>query len=324
VIEATVETALLFDRTASTRMIMTGKDRKDLLHRLSTNDILGLEAGRGTATLLLERNGRLIERLLVVDRGEDLLLLGNPGRAGIVREWIEKFTILEDSKVRDVSADTSEFLLIGPQSTGLLESTFGDAVSKLERYDNLVADPGTPHETTVVRGEDYESPAYAVICGKDAAATVLEKIGLVAKASDEMLAKLRIKAGIPSWGSEYDERTIPLEARLVDAISFTKGCYVGQEIIARVHHHKRVKRLLCRMEIEGEAEPAPQAEIFHEEEKVGWITGATASEYRCFALGYVESGFDAPGTALSVADGGLRRTARILSFNPEGDPRWPA
>lgn len=322
-IEAIVETAVLFDRSDSARLVMTGKDRKDLLHRLSTNDIASLKRGQGTASLLLERSGRLIDRLVVVDRGDDLLLLGNPGRADIVREWIQKFIILEDAKVRDVSGETSESLLVGPRSSEVLNAAFAGAASALERYDNILIDAGTAQETTIVRVEDHEGPSYLLIGLRNTAA-ILDRLGPVARATSEMLAKLRIKAGLPTWGSELDERTIPLEARLVDAISFTKGCYVGQEIIARVHHHHRVKRLLCRLEVEGEAEPAPESEILQDEKKVGWITAATRGLNRCFALGYVETGFDLPGTNLVVADGGHRRAAKILTLNAEGDPRWPA
>jgi len=321
VIEATIETAVLFDLSNSSRFVMSGKDRKDLLHRLSTNDILALKPGRATATLLLERNGRLIDRLLVVDRGDDLLLLGNPGRGDIVRDWIEKFTILEDSKVRDASTETSAHLLVGPRSAGVLDAAFAGAASTLQRYESVIVDAGTPHETTIVRVEDHESPAYLLIGPRNAA--VLERIGPIAHATTEMLAKLRVKAGLPTWGSELDERTLPLEARLVDAISFTKGCYVGQEIIARVHHRDRLKRLLCRFEIEGEVEPAPHSDILDGEKKIGWITSSASGLNGCYALGYVETGFDAPGTNVIVAGGGRHRDAKVLTLNPEGDPRWP-
>ncbi|HET9888457.1 MAG TPA: hypothetical protein VFR10_13200, partial [bacterium] len=250
-IEATIETAVLFDLSNSSRLVMSGKDRKDLLHRLSSNDIQSLKPGRGIATLLLERNGRLIDRLLVVDRGHDLLLLGNPGRGDIVREWIEKYTIMEDSQVRDVSGESSAHLLVGPRSAEVLDSAFEGQASPLQRYDNVVVEPGTAQEITIVRVEDYEGPAFLLIGPRNAAA-MQDRIGPVAHATMEMLAQLRVKAGLPTWGSELDEKTLPLEARLVDAISFTKGCYVGQEIVARVHHRDRLKRLLCRLEVEGE------------------------------------------------------------------------
>jgi len=318
-----IDTALLFDRSEATRLVMTGADRKDLLHRLSTNDIRSLKRGQGTAALLLERSGRLLDRLIVADRGEDLLLLGNVGRAGVLREWIEKFTILEDSHVQDVGALTGERWIAGPGARDLIGRAFGEAALALGVYDNAVLGEGE-RATTIVRVEDHGGPAYAVIFAKEIAEEILGSIAPAASGTSEMLLKLRVEAGVPSWGSELDERTIPLEARLVDAISFTKGCYVGQEVIARVHHHKRVKRLLCRLEIEGEEEPAPGSEVLYEERKVGRITASSARSDRCIALGYVESGLDAPGTILAVLDGAERRTAHVLTLNPEGDPRWPA
>jgi folate-binding protein YgfZ len=322
-IEAIVETAVLFDHSASSRLTMTGKDRQDLLHRLSTNDILLLKRGHALPSLLLERNGRLVDRLLVVDRGDDFLLLGSPGRGTIVRDWIQKFTIMEDSKVSDVSEETSEYLLVGPMAPQLLAAAFDEAVSDLGRFQSIVVD-GMSKATTIVRVEDHEGPSYVLVSARGSAASILGKLGPVANATAEMLAMLRIKAGLPTWGSEYDERTLPLEARLVDAISFTKGCYTGQEIIARVHHRDRLKRLLCRLEIEGEEAPPSDADLFHDGKKIGWITAAAPGLNRCFALGYVDTGFDLPGTNLAIGNGDRRRTAKVLTFNSEGDPRWPA
>jgi folate-binding protein YgfZ len=252
--------------------------------------------------------------------------LGNPGRASIVREWIEKFTILEDSRVRDESDAAAETLLTGADAAELIASGLGeldaDELTKLARFENRTFRTGAG-EVTLIRVEDLSAPSFVVIFPQDAFPIITEKLRF-SRASLETLHKMRIEAGLPSWGSELDERTIPLEARLVDAVSFTKGCYVGQEVIARVHHHKRVRRLLCRMEIEGEGEPASESEILVDEQKVGWITGASARTGVCIALGYVDAGLEAPGNSFTVMDAGSPRAARALTLTPEGDPQWPA
>jgi folate-binding protein YgfZ len=300
---------------------MTGDDRKDLLHRLTSNDVNGLEPGRGCRTLLLERSGRLVDRLVLTDRGDELLLLGTRIRAPEVIAAIDRFTILEDARIEDATEATREILVTGEEAAGAVERATGARLHALERYSCV---RGTLLESIVVRIEDHAAPAFAIVAPKDAAGSVLEGLGEAAPGSDDELRALRVWSGIASWGAEIDERTIPLETRLVDAISFTKGCYVGQEVIARLHHQRRVKRSLCRVEIGGPTEPVAGAALQHGENAVGRITSAAVFGERCIALAILDASLDTPGTKLSLVDGPVQRPVEVLTLHPEGDPRWRA
>ncbi len=132
---AAIAATTWFERTDGSRLVMTGADCKDLLHRLTSNDILALVPGRGCRTLLLERSGRLVDRLIATDRGEDLLLLGTGVRAEPVIAAIERFTILEDSRIARLDGDDARDPRDG--SGGRCGGGSGDAASRraaLDRY----------------------------------------------------------------------------------------------------------------------------------------------------------------------------------------------
>lgn len=319
--------AVWFDRSADARLVMVGADAKDLLHRLSTNEVLSLVPGEGRANLLLERSGRLLDRLVVVNRGADLLLLGNAGRGEVLREWIERLIILEDCRVEDVTAATGEILVTGEGATQEVHRATGVDAGALAMYEGAAGGESAP-SAFVTRVENHAGPAFRIVVPLEGVASLRACFDSLAAGDDELLSRIRVAAGVPSWGAELDERTIPLEARLVDAISFTKGCYIGQEIIARVHHHKRVKRLLCRLAVEG-AEPLAQGSaVFGGGAAIGRVTSSASGTPRSIALAYVETGAETPGTKLEVRDGerssAAPRAAEVLSLNPEGDPRWPS
>jgi folate-binding protein YgfZ len=308
-------------RKDQSRLVMTGADCKDLLHRLTTNDVHALAPGRGCRTLLLERSGRLVDSLQVADRGGDLILRGTGVRASAVREAIDRFTILEDARLEDATDATREIFVAGPQAASAVEHATGAPASTLPPY-GCAGGTGDAREATVLRVQDHGEPAFAIVAPHALAERIAGRLAPAPRADEAWLHALRVFAGVPAWGAEIDERTIPLEARLVDAISFTKGCYVGQEVIARLHHQKRVKRSLVRISIAGSAPLDSAAQIEQDARSVGRITSSALSGGRCVALGFVDAAWDAPGTKLDVVAGGTRRSAEVLTLHPEGDPRW--
>jgi folate-binding protein YgfZ len=117
-----------------------------------------------------------------------------------------------------------------------------------------------------------------------------------------MLDTIRIEAGIPVYGRDMTEETIPVEANLEDALSYTKGCYIGQEVIARIEARGHVNRKLAGLLLSGERLPEPGAKIVSPQREVGWITSAAYSPARQqnIALGYVRREVLTPGTSLEV------------------------
>ncbi|HEX5137433.1 MAG TPA: hypothetical protein VFY93_10695 [Planctomycetota bacterium] len=271
-----------FDRTTRGRLIVTGRDRKDLLHRLATNAIAPLTAGHGTSTCFCTSKGRLIDWTVVLDRGEDLLLLsGNPER---LAGHILQFTITEDVTVRNYMA--IEIVVCGPGAAGFL----GVSLEPWQ-FTDLALGGVT---VQVVRVEPLFGDAYAILA-PDAVALrrMLQERGKQLDPAE--VEDLRVRWGIPAVPNEINEETNPWEVGLDDAISLTKGCYIGQEIIARIHTYKKLRRRLAGLRL---SVPVTRgAALARHGSDVALVT--TVSGDRALALVDVEC--TAPGTQLDGA-----------------------
>ncbi len=268
-----------YDRTTRGRLIVTGRDRKDLLHRLCTNAVAGLEKGRGVPVCFTTNKGRLIDWTVVLDRGEDLLLLsGNPER---VAGHIQQYTISEDVTVRNYMA--IEIVVCGPGAKGFLGV-------ELEPW--CLGGRGLAGvQVEIVRVEPLLGDAYVVLA-PDAVALrrLLAERGEALDVSG--VDDLRVRAGIPAVPQEINDDHNPWEAGLGGSISLQKGCYVGQEIIARLNTYEKVQRRLVGLRLDAPA--APGAPLTRAGEEVGRVT--TPSGLR--ALAYVKSAFAEAGTRL--------------------------
>jgi folate-binding protein YgfZ len=217
-----------------------------------SNDVEALAVGESCDALLLTAKARLIAPLRVLRRSDDdFLLLTEPELGEIVRAHLVQFRFA--ARVEIEVEEHSSWLVLG------------DA-----------ADPG---DELVVPSPDYGVPAWEVIDG-------LEPGG--ERLSDGELERLRISAGTPRFGFELDERVLPAEAGLVErAVSLTKGCYPGQEPIARLHYRGHANRALRRLRIESDAPPERDAELVLEGKTVGRVTSAVPADEAVLALGYV-------------------------------------
>ena len=268
-----------FDRTSRGRLIVTGRDRVDLLHRLATNSLLGLEQGRGVPTCFTTAKGRLIDWSVVLDRGDDLLVLsGNPER---LSGHIQQFTITEDVTVRNYMA--IEIVVCGPGAA----DEIGVNLEPWTFTEIRMADV----TVQVARVEPLWEDAYAILA-PDAVALrrMLAERGKMI--GPEEVDALRVQSGIPAFPNEINERHNPWEARLDSTISMTKGCYVGQEVIARLKTYKRIRRRLSLLELD--VPRAAGTVLTKEEEEVGRLTTVSGTS----ALGFVDTDLLEPGTDL--------------------------
>ena len=271
-----------FDRTARGRLIVTGRDRADLVDRLATNRVAGMAAGQGVATCFCTAKGRLIDWTVVLNRGSDLLLLSaNPER---LSGHIQQFTITEDVTVRNYMA--IEIVVCGRGAADLL----GVQLAPWEFTDTILGEV----KVQIVRVEPLMGEAYAVLA-PDAVALrrVLEDRGQRLEPAD--VDRIRVRQGIPAFPNEINERHNPWEAGLDDAISLTKGCYIGQEVVSRLITYEKVQRNLAGLRLERPM--AGGEEVTREGEGVGYLTTVSGSN----ALAYVDVELVVPGTALDSA-----------------------
>lgn len=298
--------AAAFDVSQFGRLRVFGEDAIDLLDRLSTNDLTNLRPGTGAGTVLTTNKGRVIDFLRVLHRGGDILVLTSPGTQKRVVEWIDFYTFAEDVSVEDVSDATRQFLAAGEGAADAMRAAL-PAAAELDGF----LDHANDGETTAVRGGMGALDAWEIVVPRGARAP---DFGLPTLSENERDA-LRIELGIPEYPNDLNDRRNPLEANLKPYISFNKGCYIGQEVVARLNTYDRVQRFLCRLELdEAAALAAPSAPVTDVDgAEIGEVTSATAGT----ALAYIRKRSCEDGARVSVsANGGASVGAVLRDIRP--------
>jgi folate-binding protein YgfZ len=295
--------AVLLDRSSQGTIALTGGDRAAFLHALLTNDIARLTKGGGVYAAYLTPQGRMISDMRVIETGNRMLLNVERDVAPSLAERFDKLIFSEDVQAKDITGDLTLIGVYGPSAARMIQQATAISVAALaNQYDNI-----TSESISIVRESGFGVPGYDVYVPRADAEDLRSKMieaGAV-EASEETGEALRIEAGRPRFGIDMNTDTIPLEAGLEDrAISFTKGCYVGQEVIIRVMHrgHGRVARRLVSLVLPSGAVPVRGDKIQFGDRIVGEITSATASPRlgTPLALGYVQRDYAAPATELTV------------------------
>ena len=316
---AALETAALYDHSQAGRLRAAGADALDLINRLSTNRVDNLPPGQGAPTILTTDRGRILDLLLVVNAGPYALLLTGPGSPPAVIAWLDKYTIMEDLTLTDITADTTQFTLCGPATRQLIAAAgLADSsqLAELEPYAALTLDLAG-QEVMLIYHPIGELPAWDLLLWDNSAAPAvwesLTAAGFVPIRQDTWDA-LMVSKGIPRYGRELGDDFNPLEAGLIGAIDFAKGCYIGQEVIARLDTYQKVQKQLALLRFPANipetagAEPtaalqaAIGAELTAGGRKVGQITSLAAQpdtgELR--ALAYIRTAHAQPGTQLTL------------------------
>ncbi len=297
---------------------VAGRDRASFLHGLLTNDIQALQPGTGCYAAWLTPQGRMLTDLHVLESGDMILLDVPVEQHAATLARLDQFLFSEDVQLADLGQSLNPTWIHGPTAASILEQVSDlSGLSAWVVYQNARADIGGT-SVVVTRIDQLGVPGFCVYAAADevvAVARALEGAGAT-RVSHDGITAARIEAAYPLFGVDMTEDTIPLEAGITArAISLTKGCYVGQEVIIRVLHRGqgRVARRLVSLAIE-DGVPTNGAHVFAGEREIGWITSATRSVRRGpIALGYLHRDFLAPGTAVDVAVDGHRCPARVTA-----------
>ena len=282
---------------------VTGADRRSFLHALFTNDIGALTPGTGTYSAYLTPQGRMISDMRVVETGDRILLGVQRNVAGALAGRLDRLVFSEDVQVKDASDELAAVGVYGPDAGVVIERVAGIAVEGLTTEYTAVTSP-----LTLIRDHTFGLPGFEIWLRPDQCDQLRRRLmdhGVVA-ANDDVFETLRIEAGRPRFGVDMSTDTIPLEAGIENrAISFTKGCYVGQEVIIRVMHrgHGRVARRLVRLVVPPGTSLKSSDPIFDGERQIGEITSRAYSPRagQVLAFGYVQRDYAEPGTRLGVA-----------------------
>ena len=268
------EGAMLVDRSVRGRMRFDGPKAAELLTGLVTNDVLALLPGHGQYAAALSPKGRIVADVRIFARVDHLLVDVPPrARAGwdaLVRKYINPRV----APYRDVTAETKDIGVFGPLSRGAVASAFDvdqGTLAALQPYSHLSA-PVEGGKATVIRIAEIDTEGYEIILPLAAERTARDRMlseGAI-PGSPHTWNIARIEAGRPEWGIDMNDSTIPQEANFdqLEAISYTKGCYTGQETVARVHFRGHVNRFLRRVHFVSATVPPSSAELIDDRGEV--------------------------------------------------------
>jgi len=318
------EAAVLVDHGARGLLKLTGQARLDLIHRMSTQAVKDLQPGEGAATVLTTDIGRIIDRVIVYAAADHALLLAGDGHAEALARYLRRNIFFNDDvQVQDLSAAMAIFGVYGPQARERMVALGLNEGRELPRHHWASPSPRAPNiisfqtpitaETefasvpyTIHRADPLGSDGYLILTPADVAGSlvhVLSSVPSLAAIDEATYDYLRIEAGQPRFGRELTLDYIPLEAGLWDDVSFHKGCYTGQEIIARMESRGKLAKRLTRLR---PASPVAEgAAITAAGRLVGAITSAADGPAGLVALGYVRTAALDEGAPLAASDVGL-------------------
>jgi folate-binding protein YgfZ len=299
----------MIDAAAWGRLRLTGKNRVDFLHRMSTNDLLPLTIGQGAGTVFTTPIARIIDRTVVYVRADDVLLLTSRGNQARVRQWLRKYIFFNDDvQIKDVTEETGMLSLYGAAANDVVAQVSGEDLSALPLHHwRTVQLAGA--EVMIARADPIASGGFHLICERAAQfalwQTLLES-GVV-PSSEETYQVLRIESGLPEFGHELGDEYIPLEANLWNDVSFKKGCYTGQEIIARMESRQKLAKRLVGLRFEEQVRLP--ASLWIDDHEAGVVTSVAQSP----ALGWIGLGYWRSSEGVEAPVVQSRSAERIVS-----------
>ena len=299
---------------------VTGRDRAAFLHAMLSNDVKSLQPGQGCQAAFLDVHGKVQTLLLLLALDDRLWVVTPGGGAASANEALDKYLFSEKAYFRDATGELSLLMLAGPDAPALAERLTG--VTPPEAAWSHVAARLGDADVRLVRGggETGEAEVWLVSALADGAGIWQAAIAAGARPIGARAHEsLRIEAGTPYLGHDVDESVLLPEIPIEPWVSYTKGCYIGQEVVVRIRDRGHVNRHLRGFALEGDAVPSPGASVTAGDAEVGKVTSASWSYGlgRPIALGFVRRQHAEPGTAVTVraGDAGVPAKVSALPFN---------
>lgn len=297
------DSVIVYDLSDRTQIEITGADRAKFLHGFCTNDIKSLLPGQGCEAFLTNIKGRVLGHLFVFATPTSLWLDTVPGQETAIIAHLDRYVIREDVNLTGKSKERGELFVTGSHAAPLLMLDEG-----LAMYGNVTREAfGNPFD--VRRVDMLNQPGFLISGGSECLQTMrqsLTAIGCINGTAEEFEAR-RIEAGFPVYGRDISEENLAQEvARTRQCISFTKGCYLGQEPIARLDAMGHTNRELRRIAFGPGCHPATGTILLaaDNDDEAGVVTSVAPvpdAEGKFAALGYLKTRFNSEGTQVRIA-----------------------
>ncbi|HEX8176434.1 MAG TPA: aminomethyltransferase family protein [Pyrinomonadaceae bacterium] len=294
----------LIDLSSRGRIEIGGTEAVLFLNGLITNDVKALADNSWMAAAFPNVQGRMLAHARVLRRGSAFLFETEAVTREQIIKTLGRFTLAGDFTVTDVTNDTALVSVQGKSASEIVRAVLGEEAATVARG-QIINVEWEGSEVSVIRATHTAEDGFDLFTSAEASVSLWEALSKAGAqpAGFDALEILRVEAGLPRFGVDIDETKVVLETGLDDAVSFTKGCYIGQEIIARIHFRGHVAKRLAGIMLDTEAGVSAGDKIRTAEGKeIGWITSAAHSPSlsRTVALGYVKYDYLQPGTPLRV------------------------
>lgn len=307
------------------RLCVLGRDRVRFLHGQITNDLNRLRVGEGCYAALVTAKGKMFSDLNVFVLPEELLLDFEPGLTDTVTARLHKYIVADDVQVVDVAPHYGLLSLHGPKAEALLRDIGWFDALPAAPWSWTQAGASAPGDIYLARHPRIGLPGFDVFAPVGSLALVAETLCSGASAVGGRACGwtafeiARVEAGIPRFGADMNETHLPPECGIEDrAVSYRKGCYIGQEVLNRIHSIGHVNRRLCGLRLEGKLATPPVAgdPLFKDGRRAGCLTSVVFSPVlqTHVALGYVRREHAAPGTELTVKSACGDTAARVVEL----------
>ncbi len=274
-LNAVEDNLVLIDRSYLGKLRISGPDSLDFIHRISTNDLNQLVLKTVCDTIFTSPKGRIIDYCRILREDENYLLVSSQFGTGHIMEWLNRFIIMDDVELCDVSDEYIWLTLAGPECCRFIRSLgLPDVAEKDEQAWIIYEDLSIP----ALLNQNYKVPAYNLCLPADHAFEVMDWLHQRLMAfggrlmGHQAFEVLRITSGAPEYGSELSEDYNPHETRLLRAVSFTKGCYTGQEVIARLDAYDKVQKYLMIVEADQPLPDEKPLPVYYGGEVIGRLT----------------------------------------------------
>ena len=318
--KAVRENAGMRDTSHWDRVLISGADHLDFLHRMTTNHFQTLADWTGLEAVFTDNRGRILDLGAFYRRNEQTLAVLSPGAAGKILPWLDRYIFAEKIAFEEITGQTAMFELFGPRAGEMIQKVLATDISEIRPHHLL--DTPRADALWITRLDRLGHPGLRAAGDPREIAVLWEKLlefGVL-PVGEETWEILRIEDGIPVRGRELTDEHNPWEAGLDRAIHMNKGCYIGQEVIARLEAYDKVKQHLVGLCWDGDSLPASGIELKAERKTAGQVTSAVYSPLleRNIALAYVRHAYCASGTLLEFTSDTGPQTVEVvdLPFTP--------
>lgn len=304
--EAVRSSAGVYDLGWRSKLVLTGNDRVRWLNGMITNNVRDLPVNHGVYSFVLNAQGRILGDLYAYNRSDYILVDTDRCQAASMRELFDKFIIMDEVEVAPVDEKLTAIGVSGPGAADILADLTREPVEQLPPLQVFDTAWASNFGYSIVRSDFPLVPAYELWLASEHVGTVWNRLTIAGAVpvGSEALELLRVAAGVPRYGVDIRDRDLPQETDQQRALHFNKGCYVGQEIVERIHSRGAVHRTFTGFRMEHGQLPPPGSKIQADGKDVGEIT--SVATVPCdggelpVALGYIRREAGSPGSAVEI------------------------